>query len=818
MRILVTGAAGFICGYLVEELLAAGHEVVGVDNFSKYGRVAKSYDTNPRYRLVEGDAKDRELLTSLAADCDQVVAAAAMIGGISYFHEFAFDLLAENERILASTFEAAIAAHETGRLGRIVVLSSSMVFESTAQFPTPEGAERTSPPPISTYGFQKLASEYFAHGAWEQYQLPYTILRPFNCVGIGERRALRDTDVMSGNVKLALSHVVPDLVLKTLKGQDPLHILGDGSQVRHYTYGGDLAHGIRLAMESPAAVNEDFNLSTASVDDRPRARRGDLDQGPRRRAAVPVRVRRAVRARRPAPRPRRPQGPRGAGVRGDDDPLARCWTRSSRGSARSWRRGGCERDGGRCPSPELSVVVPVYKEGEAVEPVLRALDAGIATPHEILVVYDMDDDPTVPVIERLHAELPAIRGLRNDLGRGVLNAMKAGIAASRGDYVLISMADGSDEPHVVDPMVALARGGADVVAASRYMKGGHQVGGPLVKRTLSRLAGLSLHWFGGVATHDPTNNFKLYSRRLLRRDDDREPGRVRARARAHRQGDARRAAGRGGPDDLARPHRGLEQLQAPQVAAAVPALVRDRHDPPPRVRRRPARGREAMGVTRRDGAGGAGPPRSGSPRCSSSGARSSCSSSGSSRSCSLASLSNEHFALDYNIHMQASQRLLDDGNAVPPVPARGALHDLGLAHADLLSADRLRPVRAVRLPAPDPVVGNPDRDPGLGHDPTPAAALGVGRDARLLLLAAVPVGDHVRQPGHVDRRLRRGRHRPGLAVRARVPQADVRAAGVARRSGIDRGGSRSASWPRCRCCSGASGSTGSPCSGTRTCR
>jgi UDP-glucose 4-epimerase len=263
VKVLITGTAGFICGYLVAELLACGHEVVGVDNFSKYGRVSKSYDDHPRYRLVEGDAKDRDLLTDLAADVDQVVAAAAMIGGISYFHEFAFDLLAENERILASTFEAAIAAHKAGKLDRIIVLSSSMVFESTDVFPTPEGAERTSPPPISTYGFQKLASEYFAAGAWEQYRLPYTILRPFNCVGIGERRALRDTDIMSGNVKLALSHVVPDLVLKILKGQDPLHILGDGTQVRHYTYGGDLARGIRMAMESPKAINEDFNLSTA---------------------------------------------------------------------------------------------------------------------------------------------------------------------------------------------------------------------------------------------------------------------------------------------------------------------------------------------------------------------------------------------------------------------------------------------------------------------------------------------------------------------------------------------------------------------------
>ena len=193
-----------------------------------------------------------------------MLAGAAMIGGISYFHEFAYDLLAENERILAATFEAAIHAAKKGHLQKINVLSSSMVYESAAVFPTPEGAQLTSPPPLSTYGFQKLASEYFAKGAWEQYQLPYTIIRPFNCVGIGERRARADAEIMSGNVRLAMSHVLPDLVQKVLKGQDPLHLLGDGTQVRHYTYGGDLARGIRLCMESPAARNEDFNISTAT--------------------------------------------------------------------------------------------------------------------------------------------------------------------------------------------------------------------------------------------------------------------------------------------------------------------------------------------------------------------------------------------------------------------------------------------------------------------------------------------------------------------------------------------------------------------------
>ncbi len=264
MKILVTGSNGFLGGYLVAELLRSGHEVVGLDNFSKYGRVSRSYDGHAGYRLVEGDAKDPALLKRLLADCDHFVAAAAMIGGISYFHKFAYDLIAENERIMAASFDGAIEAHRKGRLRKITVISSSMVFENATVFPTPEGEQRRCPPPSSTYGFQKLACEYFAQGAHEQYGLPYTILRPFNCVGIGEGRARGDRTVLSGNVSLALSHVVPDLVRKALQGQDPLHLLGDGTQRRHYTYGGDLARGIALALEHPKALNEDFNLSIAT--------------------------------------------------------------------------------------------------------------------------------------------------------------------------------------------------------------------------------------------------------------------------------------------------------------------------------------------------------------------------------------------------------------------------------------------------------------------------------------------------------------------------------------------------------------------------
>jgi len=264
VKVLVTGSAGFIGGYLVQELIDLGFEVVGLDNLSKYGDVNRSFAAEDSYRLVTGDARHTDLLLDLMQDVDHVVAGAALIGGISYFHTYAYDLLATNERIMAATCDAAIETmRRGGPLQKVTYLSSSMVFESTDTWPSREGDERKVPPPLSSYGFQKLAVEYFARAAWDQYQVPFTICRPFNCVGIGERRALGDVEVRSGNIALAMSHVVPDLVQKIVKGQDPLHILGDGQQVRHYTYGGDLAKGIVAAMLSPAARNEDFNLSTA---------------------------------------------------------------------------------------------------------------------------------------------------------------------------------------------------------------------------------------------------------------------------------------------------------------------------------------------------------------------------------------------------------------------------------------------------------------------------------------------------------------------------------------------------------------------------
>lgn len=166
--------------------------------------------------------------------------------------------------------------------------------------------------------------------------------------------------------------------------------------------------------------------------------------------------------------------------------------------------------------PVLSIVVPVYNEGENIIPTARDLLEKVRTrPLEILVVYDFEGDTTVPVVRHLQAEHQELRLCRNTLGRGVVNALKTGLREAAAPHVLVTMGDASDDACDIDGMYELAAAGADVVCGSRYMRGGHQVGGPVIKRTLSRIAGLTLHWIGGIPTHDATSNFKMYSRRLL---------------------------------------------------------------------------------------------------------------------------------------------------------------------------------------------------------------------------------------------------------------------------------------------------------------
>jgi len=163
----------------------------------------------------------------------------------------------------------------------------------------------------------------------------------------------------------------------------------------------------------------------------------------------------------------------------------------------------------------ISLVIPVYNEAENIQPLLRELESQVREAHEVLIVYDFTEDSTLPAIAAMQPPYPDVRLVHNTLGKGVLNALKAGFQASKGDVVVVMVADRSDEPGDLAAMARLVRAGADVVAGSRYMRGGRQLGGPLLKRTLSRCAGVSLHYLAGLPIRDATNNFRAYSRRVI---------------------------------------------------------------------------------------------------------------------------------------------------------------------------------------------------------------------------------------------------------------------------------------------------------------
>ena len=166
-------------------------------------------------------------------------------------------------------------------------------------------------------------------------------------------------------------------------------------------------------------------------------------------------------------------------------------------------------------TPRVSIVIPVYNEGDRIVSALDGIVENVTLPFEVLVVYDMPDDTTAPHVKQYHH--PGVRGVLNEIGPGPARAIRAGFAAATAPTIVVSMADGSDTLASIDEMVRLVEGGCVVVAASRYMSGGAQIGGPLVKKTLSRLAGLSLYWLGRVGTHDATNSFKAYSKAFVDR-------------------------------------------------------------------------------------------------------------------------------------------------------------------------------------------------------------------------------------------------------------------------------------------------------------
>jgi UDP-glucose 4-epimerase len=244
-RVLVTGGAGTIGAAVVRRLLADPDWEV---------RVCDHREAPPWMRegceIQTGDLRDLDVARSALNGCSHVIHLAAIVGGIANFHKLPFTLTEVNNALTGAIVHAAVEQD----VERFTYVSSSMVFERATEFPTPESHLDSCPAPRSAYGFSKLAGEVYTRAAHDQHGLRYTICRPFNAYGPGERPEPDEPGI---------AHAVPDLIAKVLSGQRPLQIFGSGEQTRTLTHVDDIADGVVSAMSSPAGENQDFNISAS---------------------------------------------------------------------------------------------------------------------------------------------------------------------------------------------------------------------------------------------------------------------------------------------------------------------------------------------------------------------------------------------------------------------------------------------------------------------------------------------------------------------------------------------------------------------------
>ena len=243
-RVLVTGGAGTIGAAVVRRLLADPSYDVRVSD----QRMAPQW-MREGCEIHTGDLREAEQAHAATSGCTHVIHLAAIVGGIANFHRLPHTLTEVNNALYNAVIRAALDLD----VERFVYVSSSMVFERAELFPTPEDYLQQCPVPLSAYGFSKLTGEVYCRAAHDEHGLPYTICRPFNAYGPGE----------VPDAEPGIAHAVPDLIEKVLSGQRPLQIFGSGEQTRTLTHVDDIADGIVTAMGSPAALNEDFNISAS---------------------------------------------------------------------------------------------------------------------------------------------------------------------------------------------------------------------------------------------------------------------------------------------------------------------------------------------------------------------------------------------------------------------------------------------------------------------------------------------------------------------------------------------------------------------------
>jgi len=489
-RVLVAGGAGFIGSYLVEMLVEAGAQVHVADNLER-GRKENLTHVWHSIKFHQLDLTSLGNCLAVTEDKDVVFNLAARTCGLEYSMTHHGEMLTYSTLSSFSILEAC----RINNVERVLVVSTSCVYPDDAPFPTPEDAFCNRPEKVNEgYGLAKIALETQARFYAREYGMNIAIVRPNNAYG---PRDVWDADK---------AHVIPALIKRVLDGEDPVAVWGSGNQSRAFVHVQDLATGMMLVVEK-YAEGDPVNL------------------GHEREITIRDLVTKICQIAGKSPQlvfdTSKPEGA----------------ARKSLSSAKL-----AEVTGGFVPSitiedglremiewytenlqevtnpspPLLTIVTPVYCEDELITATITEVKDHVSVPYEMLIVYDFEEDTTIPYVKDLMPTVPELRLVRNDLGRGAINAVRTGFAQARGKYVLMVNGDLSDDMKTVDRMVELAGEGYDVVCGSRYAKGGKKQGGPFIQDLFSRIANASFYALTRFPTRDLTNSFKLYRSDFLR--------------------------------------------------------------------------------------------------------------------------------------------------------------------------------------------------------------------------------------------------------------------------------------------------------------
>jgi nucleoside-diphosphate-sugar epimerase len=465
-------------------LVAAGAKVSVADNLER-GRKENLQSVWDRIEFHQLDLTSLDNCLMVTRGVNTVFNLTAKACGVEYSQQHHGEMMTFNTLLGFNLLEAA---RQNG-VERFLVVSTSCVYPEDAPVPTREDAFTGVPEKVNEgYALGKIAMELQARYYAKEYGMKIAIARPNNAYGA--------RDVWDGEK----SHVIPALIKRVLDGEDPLVAWGSGRQSRAFVHASDIARAFMLLVEKyptadPVNVGHENETTIADL--------------VRTICALAGRSPRLVfDTTKPEGAPRKglsseklkevtggfvPEVSIEKGLREMVDWYMTHYRQATEASP-----------------PALTIVTPVYCEDELIKATISEVKEKVAVPYEMLIVYDFDEDPTLPHVRSMMSGVPELKLVKNTLGRGVINAIRAGIQAARGRYIVIVNGDLSDQMSTINEMYRQAQQGFDLICGTRYSGGGQKIGGPFTQDLLSRLANKSFRLLTRCPTGDVTNSFKMY--------------------------------------------------------------------------------------------------------------------------------------------------------------------------------------------------------------------------------------------------------------------------------------------------------------------